>query len=468
MQRVRQVHFVGIGGCGMSGIAKVLHEIGYKVSGSDTKEGPNTLRLKDLGVKIYIGHDAPNVRGIDLLVYSSAVSQDNPELLEARANGVKILQRAEMLSWIMNQSETRIAVAGTHGKTTITAMLAKVFLYNRFNPTYFIGCDMDYVDSNAMLGTGKFSIAEADESDSSFLKLAPTVGVISNIEGDHLERFGNIETIIDTFERFADQVAKDGFVVIDPNDLNNQEIMKRVKARFLTYGLKGDVSLSAAEVQYKHFGSNFTLLHDGKNVGKVELSVPGWQNVLNSLAVFAVGFEFGLSFAAIAAALSSFIGARRRFQTVGSFHEISVIDDYAHHPTEVRATLSAARLGWPGRRIICIFQPHRYSRTMLLKDQFAQAFGDADKIIITGIYAASEKPISGITGKTIADAIKGKDVKYIPRKEKIPEYLMQEIKDGDMVLTLGAGDIYTIGKEIFSRLKMQEKEVEQDSPSAKT
>src|SRR3989339_351407 len=407
MQRVRQVHFVGIGGCGMSGIAKVLHEIGYKVSGSDTKEGPNTLRLKDLGVKIYIGHDAPNVRGIDLLVYSSAVSQDNPELLEARANGVKILQRAEMLSWIMNQSETRIAVAGTHGKTTITAMLAKVFLYNRFNPTYFIGCDMDYVDSNAMLGTGKFSIAEADESDSSFLKLAPTVGVISNIEGDHLERFGNIETIIDTFERFADQVAKDGFVVIDPNDLN-------------------------------------------------------------SLAVFAVGFEFGLSFAAIAAALSSFIGARRRFQTVGSFHEISVIDDYAHHPTEVRATLSAARLGWPGRRIICIFQPHRYSRTMLLKDQFAQAFGDADKIIITGIYAASEKPISGITGKTIADAIKGKGVKYIPRKEKIPEYLMQEIKDGDMVLTLGAGDIYTIGKEIFSRLKMQEKEVEQDSPSAKT
>jgi len=439
----------------MSGIAKVLHEMDFKVSGSDVRENPNTIRLKDLGVKIYIGHNASNVREADLLIYSSAVNHENTELKEAGIKGILIWKRAEMLAWIMEQSKTKIAIAGTHGKTTITAMLSKVFDVSMFHPTYFIGCDMDYVEGNAKLGNGRFSIAEADESDSSFLHLLPNVGVISNIEDDHLERFGSMQTLVNTFKQFADNIAKDGFIVIDPSDPNNQNLMQQIKARFITYGLNGDTEFSAENLSFKHFSSNFSLLRQGKKIGEVELSVPGWQNVLNSLPVFAIAFEFGIGFNSVAGILRTFIGARRRFQTVGEMDNILIIDDYAHHPTEIRATLSAARQGWPGRRIVCIFQPHRFTRTMLLKDQFSKAFFDADKIIISDIYAASEKPIPGISGKTIVDGIQNKEAIYMPRKEKIAEYLLQDIKEGDLILTLGAGDIYTVGREILARLKMR-------------
>ncbi len=456
MTRARNIHLVGIGGCGMSGIAKILHEMGYRVSGSDVREGPNTIRLKDLGVKITIGHTNSNIREADLLIYSSALSSDNVELKEARAKGIRILKRAEMLAWIMEQSKIRIAIAGTHGKTTTTAMLSKVLDAGKFFPTYLIGCDMDYVEGNAKLGNGKFAVAEADESDSSFLHLSPTVGIITNIEDDHMERFGNMNNLIATFEKFAKNVSSDGFIVIDSTNSNNQEIMRRIKTRFITYGLNGNVDFSAENLTFKEFSSRFSLLRSGKKLGEVDLSVPGWQNVMNSLPVFAIGFEFGLDFHSIAHALRTFIGARRRFQTVGEVQNILVVDDYAHHPTEIRATLSAARAGWPGRRIICIFQPHRYTRTMLLKDQFAASFSDADRAIITDIYAASEKPIPGISGKSIADGIQNKEVLYIPKKEKIPEYLMKDIKEGDIILTLGAGDIYTVGKEIIARLKMKE------------
>jgi len=455
MDRIKSIHLVGIGGCGMSGIAKILHEMGYKVSGSDVKEGPNTIRLKDIGVKIYIGHVAAAVRDVDLLIYSSAVNFKNPELKEAKAKDIPIIQRAEMLSWIMDQSKTKIAVAGTHGKTTTSAMIAKVLDMGRFSPTYFIGCDMDYDEGNAKLGNGKFVVAEADESDSSFLHLSPTVGVITNIEEDHMERFGSTKVLMETFEKFANNISPEGFILLDATNPNNQKLMAKVKARFITYGLSGDVEFTVDDMYFNQFSSHFTLVRAGEKLGKVELSVPGWQNVLNSLPVFALGFEYGLDFDSIKAALRSFVGARRRFQTVGEFKDILVVDDYAHHPTEIRATLSAARSGWPGRRIICIFQPHRYSRTALLKDKFGRAFGDADKIFITGIYAASEKPIPGISGKTVADAIQDKDVVYIPRKEKIVERLMQEVQDGDLILTLGAGDIYTVGKEILTRLKMK-------------
>lgn len=445
---------VGIGGCGMSGIAKVLHEMGYKVSGSDIREGTNTIRLKDLGVRVYIGHAPENMREADLLIYSSAVSVENIELLEASSKGIPVIKRAEMLSWIMDQSRTRIAVAGTHGKTTTSAMIAKVLEAGKFSPTFFIGCDMDYVEGNAGLGNGSFAVAEADESDSSFLFLSPTVGVITNIEDDHMERFGSMANLLEIFEQFARRVSPEGFILMDANDQNNQELMKRVDSRFITYGLNGGGQYSARDLQFDQFGSRFSLLREGKELGKVILSVPGWQNVLNSLPVFAIGFEFGLDFNSIAGSLRTFAGARRRFQTVGEFNGVLIVDDYAHHPTEVRATLAAARSGWPGRRIICIFQPHRYTRTALLKDRFGDAFSDADKVIITDIYAASEKPIPGISGRSIADVIRNKDVLYVARKEKIFEHLMPEIREGDMVLTLGAGDIYTVGKEILTRLKM--------------
>jgi UDP-N-acetylmuramate--alanine ligase len=455
MDRVRNVHLVGIGGCGMSGIAKILHEMGYKVSGSDVKEGANTIRLKDLGVKIYIGHKAQNVREADILIYSSAVTHKNEELKEAKAKRIGIFQRAEMLSWIMDQSKNKIAIAGTHGKTTTTAMLAKVFGAALFEPTFYIGCDMDYVGGNAKMGDGKIAIAEADESDSSFLFLSPTVEVITNIEEDHIERFGSMNVLVKTFNKFARRISNDGFIVLDATNKYNRDIMKKIDTRFITYGLEGEVEYTARNIEYDKFCSRFNLIRKGEDLGQVEMSVPGWQNVLNSLAVFAIGFEFDLDFGAISTALRTFSGARRRFQTVGEHNNILIIDDYAHHPTEIQATLSAARSGWPGRRVICIFQPHRYSRTALLKDKFVKSFGDADLSIITDIYAASEKPIHGISGKIIAEGIKESDAVYIPKKQKITEYLMEKIKEGDIIMTLGAGDINTVAREIFARLKMK-------------
>lgn len=459
MHRVRNIHLIGVGGCGVSGLARILLEMGFKVSGSDLREGTNTLRLKDLGVKILIGHDPSNVRDADLIVYSSAVKPDNVEILEAQAKGIKIIKRAEMLAWITNQSAKRIAVAGTHGKTTTTAMLARILENNQLQPTYFIGCDMDYAEGNAKLGQGIYSVAEADESDSSFLLLSPTIEVITNIEEDHMENFGNSEVLLDTFVKFAGNCAGDGFIAIDPTQPKNRFLMERVKARYVTYSLAGKTDLTADRLQFHNFTSRYDLVRNGKKAGEVELSVPGWQNILNSLGAFAVAFELGLEFPAIVSALRTFAGARRRFQTVGETDSVMVIDDYAHHPTEIKATLAAARAGWPDRRLICVFQPHRYTRTLLLKEQFADAFADADEVIITDIYAASEKPIPGVSGRTIADLIKGKNVNYVKRKEKVSEELLALARPGDIVLTLGAGDIYTVGKEFLSRLKLKENEI---------
>jgi UDP-N-acetylmuramate--alanine ligase len=455
LQRMKNVHLVGIGGCGMSGIAKVLHEMGFKVSGSDVKEGVNTIRLKDLGVKIYIGHEGSQVRDADILIYSSAVKPDNPELKEAAAKGIRIARRAEVLAWIMERSKHRVAVAGTHGKTTTTAMTAKVLEAAKLNPTYLIGCDMDYADGNAKLGDGNYLVAEADESDSSFLCYTPTIEVITNIEADHMEHFGSMEELTATFEKFMDCLAGDGLIVIDGTDPNNQQLIAKRRQPFITYGLDQSMEYSAQEMTFANYSSRFILSRGGQAVGAVELSVPGWQNILNSLAVFAVGFEFGLDFSAISGALRTFVGARRRFSTVGEQDGVLIIDDYAHHPTEIRATLKAARSGWPQSRVICIFQPHRFTRTMILKDKFAGAFDNADRVIITDIYAASESPIPGITGKTIADLLDQSKTSFIPKKEQIAEQLVKELKAGDIVLTLGAGDIYTVGKEILARLKIK-------------
>jgi len=455
-RKTKNIHMVGIGGCGMSGIAKILHEMGFIVTGSDAKEGANTLRLKDLGINVSIGHKTDNVRQADILVFSSAIKNGNLEMKNAKLKGIPVLKRSEMLSWIMDQSKTRVAVAGTHGKTTTTAMLSKVLDFGKYAPTFFIGCDMDYIEGNARMGNGKFAVTEADESDKSFLYLNPTVAIITNIEEDHMENYGSMKAIVDTFIKFAGNVSNDGFIVIDATNKHNQQLMQKVDKKYITYGLSEEMEYSAKNLTYNQFSSHYTLMRKRQELGQVKLSVPGWQNILNSLAVFAVAFEFGLDFHTVAGALRTFIGARRRFQTVGEYKDVLVIDDYAHHPTEIKATLAAARSGWPGRRIVCIFQPHRYSRTMLLQDQFITAFADADKVIITDIYAASEKPIPGITGKIIAEGIKDKQVEYIKRKEKIPEYLIKEIKEGDIVLTLGAGDIYTTGKEVLARLKMQD------------
>jgi UDP-N-acetylmuramate--alanine ligase len=374
---------------------------------------------------------------------------------EARAKGIRIARRAEVLAWLMQRHKQRIAVAGTHGKTTTTAMIARVLEAARLNPTFLIGCDMDYMDGNAKLGDGQFFVAEADESDSSFLCYAPSAAVITNIEADHLEHFGSMEELFATFECFAEKVDPEGFIALDGTDKNNRHLRKTVNRRFVTYGLDPEMQYSARQLKYDGFRSTYTLLHNGEEQGEVTLSVPGWQNVLNSLAVFAVCQEHGLDFSTIAGALQTFIGARRRFSTVGEAEGVLIIDDYAHHPTEIKATLAAARSGWPGRRIICVFQPHRYTRTFLLKDEFAKAFGDADQAIITDIYAASEKPIPGVSGQTIADQLEPRSTAYIPKKEQIAETLIKQLKPGDIVMTLGAGDIYNVGKELLARLKMK-------------
>ena len=460
IQAARNIHLVGIGGCGMSAIAKIMHEMGYKVSGSDLKEGANTIRLKDLGIKVFIGHDGSQARDADILVYSSAVAADNPELKEAEAKGIRIIKRAEMLAWIMMQSRRRIAVAGTHGKTTTTAMIAKVLDMAQLDPTYLIGCDMDYLESNARRGSGEYIVAEADESDSSFLFYSPTIEIITNIEADHMEHFGSLAELLATFKKFAERLSPDGFIVVDGTDQNNRQLMEKVKRRFVTYGFDPALDYSAKAMTFENFNSRYLLMQKKKEIGEVELSVPGWQNVLNSLAVFAVGFELGLEFSQIANALRTFSGARRRFSVVGEQDGVLIIDDYAHHPTEIRATLEAARAGWKGRRIIAVFQPHRYTRTLLLKDKFADAFDDADLAIITDIYAASENPIPGVSGKTIADLLDQDKTIYIPKKEQIAEQLAKDVRAGDIILTLGAGDIYTVGKEILARLKMKEQENE--------
>ena len=455
LERSKNIHLVGVGGCGMSGIARVLHEMGFKVSGSDIKEGVNTIRLKALGVKIFIGHEGSQVRDADSLVYSSAVKPDNPELTEAAAKGIRAFRRAEVLAWIMARSKNRVAVAGTHGKTTTTAMTARVLEAAQLNPTYLIGCDMDYADGNARLGAGAYVVAEADESDSSFLCYQPTIEVITNIEADHMEHFGSLDELTATFERFMDRLAGEGLIVIDGTDPNNKLLMAKRKQRSVTYGLDPAMEWNAADLSFENYSSRYVLRRGRDELGAVALSVPGWQNILNSLAVFAVGCELGLDFNAIAGALRSFVGVRRRFSTVGEQDGILIIDDYAHHPTEIKATLAAARSGWPKSRVICVFQPHRFTRTMILKDQFAGAFDNADKVIITDIYAASENPIPGVTGKPIADLLAPEKTLFVPKKEQIAEQLVKDLKAGDIVLTLGAGDIYTVGKEILARLKMK-------------
>ncbi|MFH1387253.1 MAG: UDP-N-acetylmuramate--L-alanine ligase [bacterium] len=455
IDRPKNIHLIGVGGCGMSAIAKILKEMGHKVSGSDVKEGPNTMRLKELGVKICIGHEASLVREADIVVYSSAVTKDNPEMMEAKGKGIRILKRAEMLAMIMDRSKERIAVAGTHGKTTTTAMLAKVLEAAKLNPTFMIGCDMDYVDGNAKLGNGKVMVTEADESDSSFLFYSPTVEIITNIEADHMEHFGDMEELLATFEKFVSRLAEDGFIVMEGNDPNNQKLMANNHHRYITYGLTGDLDYTAKDLTYDKYLSRYKLFNKNKELGDVELSVPGWQNILNSLAVFAVGFEMGIDFPLIKGALRSFVGARRRFSTVGEEKGVLIIDDYAHHPTEIKATLTAARSGWPGRRIICVFQPHRYTRTLLLKDKFGEAFDNADKTIIADVYAASEAPIPGISGQTISDLLDPQKASFVPKKEQIVDLLLDEIKEGDIIMTLGAGDIHTVGREILSRLKMR-------------
>ncbi|MCX5749274.1 MAG: UDP-N-acetylmuramate--L-alanine ligase [Candidatus Saganbacteria bacterium] len=462
MTRAKNIHLIGVGGCGVGAIAKILIEMGYKVSGSDLKESANTIRLREMGAHIFFGHAASNVREADIVVYSSAISKENPELAEAGASQIKTIARAEMLSWILSQSKTPIAIAGTHGKTTTTSMTSLVFTKCGFEPTFLIGGETNDVGGNAKLGSGRFAIAEADESDGSFLFLRPKMSVITNIEADHLDHYSGIDSIMETFRDFADLLPPDGHLIICADHPNNKLLLKKIETEASTvlYGFSEDAQIKAKNMISGEGSVKFEVLNNGRTLGEVKLNVPGSQNVENALASIAVGLEAGIDFMSINTALRCFTGVRRRFQLIGKVGGILIYDDYAHHPTEIAVTLRSAKQSWSTvKRLICVFQPHRYSRTMHLKEDFGKAFGFADEVIITDIYSAGENPISGITGETIVEEIRKnkKNVLYLPKKQEIADHLINSLKEGDLVLTMGAGDIHVIAKEIYSRLREKQR-----------
>jgi len=456
MNKVRTVHFVGIGGCGMSAIAKILLKKGYKVTGSDIRDSANTMRLRDLGTKVYIGHDKTNVRGADLTVISSAIPSGNVEVEESISSGIPTEKRAEMLSWIMDQFKVRIAVAGTHGKTTTTSMIATVLSRCEKDPTFLIGGEANDVDGNARMGTGPYVVAEADESDGSFLTLHPTIAVITNVEADHMEHFGSFSNIVDAFTSFAQLVPDDGLIVMGGNGKGIDAVKKNISNKnIVSYGISNDLDFWANNFKFSERRSKFDAHRKDKKTGSVTLCVPGSQNIENALATIAVTTHLNCDFSGISSGLQFFTGAKRRFQLIGELKDIMIIDDYGHHPTEVARTLEAARLGYQDRRIICIFQPHRFTRTAHLYEEFGNVFKNADITIISDIYSAGESQIEGISGETIFNEVKKNsgNAVYIKKKEQIAGYVMDIARPKDLIITMGAGDINNVGKEIFSRLK---------------
>lgn len=447
-----RVHFVGIGGVGMSAIAKVLLERGIEVSGSDLKRSRALTMLEAVGASATIGHDASLVDGADVVVVSSAIPAGNPEYARALALEVPVLTRGEALAALLRDSRS-IVVAGTHGKTTTTSMIVTILRSTNLDPTYLVGGGLNDSGTNARAGRDDLAVAESDESDGSFLLLAPDIAVVTNIEADHLDHWGSFEAITHAFRSFAGATTPGGGLVI-PHD--ERELFSDVELQTLTFGDDGDVV--AHGIAAVPSGMDFMLVHDG-NQATVNLSAPGRHNVSNALAAAGACLHAGLSLSAIARGLSEFRGVERRFHHRGTARGISVVDDYAHHPTEIRATLSAARGTYDGR-VVAVFQPHRYSRTASLYKDFGRSFDDAARIVVTDVYSAGEQPVPGVTGKLIADAVcahlPGRPVAYLPHRAELLGYLQRSLRAGDMVLTLGAGDITSLGEELLGHLGDQD------------
>ncbi len=449
-RKIQKLHFVGIGGIGMSGIAELLINLGYQVSGSDLKPSPVTDRLAALGGKIYIGHKAENVVGTNVVVISSAVRADNVEVIEAKRLQIPVIPRVEMLAELM-RLKYGVAIAGSHGKTTTTSMVATVLVNGGFDPTAVIGGRLNAFGSNAKLGKGDFLVAEADESDGSFLKLSPTIAIVTNIDREHLDHYANLEEIQAAFVSFVNKVPFYGAAVLCLDDPNIQAIIPQVERRIVTYGTSHQADLVASHIEFKDFGTCCEVRYKGNSLGTLRLRVPGEHGILNSLAAIATGLELEIAFEKIAAALATFQNADRRFQVRGKRNDILVVDDYGHHPTEIIATLSAARHACD-RRIVTVFQPHRYTRTQALEEDFARAFYHADVLIVLPIYAASEEPIPGITAERLVQQIEKfghRDVSYVPDFEAAQQLLQVKLQAGDLLLTLGAGDIWKVGEEFL-------------------
>lgn len=457
-RNVKRIHFVGIGGIGMSGIAEVLCGLGFEVSGSDIKRSKNTDRLEEMyGVKIYEGHKEENVGDAQVVVYSSAVTPDNPEVATARQKGIPVIPRAEMLAELMVLKPYAVAVSGTHGKTSTTSMVAAILSHGGVDPTTVVGGVVESLGSNAKLGQSEWFVTEADESDRSFLMLYPTIAVVTNIDKEHMESYKGMDDVVQCFTDFVNKVPFFGAAIICLDDPNVQLIIPNIKRRRITYGLTAQADLSAHNIVFNDsFGSRFTVVYKDETLGDILLSVPGRHNVYNALAATAVGLELGVPFEKIGEALANFKNANRRFQFKGEVNGITVLDDYGHHPTEILATLSAAKNGSGGRRTVVVFQPHRYSRTKELFDDFALAFNNADLLYVLDIYAASEQPIEGVTAEALTEHIKKyghKNAAYIGDIDLAAEKVVPMLQPGDLVITLGAGTVTRVSDEILAILK---------------
>jgi UDP-N-acetylmuramate--alanine ligase len=453
---VKNVHFVGVGGIGMSGIAEVLCDLGFSVSGSDLKRSKNTERLEKMGARISEGHDAANVGDAQVVVYSSAVKDDNPELVVARQKGIPVIPRAEMLAELMTLKPYAVAIAGTHGKTSTTSMVATLLSHAGVDPTAVVGGVVESLGSNARLGQSEWFVTEADESDRSFLMLYPTIAVVTNIDKEHMESYKGMDDVVQCFTDFVNKIPFYGAAVICLDDPNVQLIIPNIKRRRVTYGLTAQADISGHDIKYSEsFGSSFTVWRGSDVLGTIDLPVPGKHNVYNALAATAVALELDIPFAVIAEAFSGFKNANRRFQFKGMVNGITVVDDYGHHPTEILATLQAAKYSAGGRRTVVVFQPPRFSRTKELMDEFALAFNNADVLYVLDIYAASESPIEGITAEVLTENIRRyghKNVSYIGGMESASDIVCSELKEGDLVITLGAGSVTRLSDEILEKL----------------
>jgi UDP-N-acetylmuramate--alanine ligase len=456
IQRTR-VHLVGIGGIGMSGIAEVLLTSGHTVTGSDLHDSEATRRLRTLGAEICIGHDAAHVGPeTDVVVISSAVGESNPEVRAARRLHIPVIPRAEMLAELMRPN-FGIAVAGAHGKTTTTSLVAAVLGEGGFDPTLVIGGRLNALGgTNARLGGSRYMVAEADESDGSFLLLRPTLAVVTNVDREHMAYFGTMDRLIDAYVSFVNTIPFYGRAILCTDCERVSALLDRVKKRFVTYGTSAQCDLAARDIEVRGLRTHFEVLHRGVALGRVEIAMPGRHVALNALAALAIGLELGIDFATAAHALASFGGIQRRFEIKGAQGGVTVVDDYGHHPTEIRATLAAARQGFPSGRVIAVFQPHRYSRTADLFHEFTEAFADADAVVITDIYAAGEEPIEAISASGLAAATArrhGGVVHYRPSGDELVADVARLARAGDVVITLGAGDVTKLGPKILSELE---------------
>ncbi|MBW2139596.1 MAG: UDP-N-acetylmuramate--L-alanine ligase [Deltaproteobacteria bacterium] len=454
-KKKQHIHFVGIGGIGMSGIAEVLINLGHKVSGSDLRESETTRNLIALKALISYEHRSENVAGADVVVVSSAVSQSNPEVEAARREFIPVIPRAEMLAELM-RLKYAVAVAGSHGKTTTTSLVGTIFGAAELDPTLVIGGKLGSIGSNARLGSGDFLVAEADESDGSFLLLSPTIAVVTNIDLEHLDYYRDLEHLKETFLAFVNRVPFYGSAVLCLDDSNVQSLIPRLKKRYLTYGFSTQADVQAVDLTAHGHKSRYNLVYKGERLGQINLDLPGRHNVLNSLAAAGVALDLDVPFDAIKKGMDQIGIIHRRFEIKGEASGVVVIDDYGHHPTEIRTTLAALKECYPDRRAVVVFQPHRYSRTKALFEEFTTAFNQADRMFLTDIYAASEKPIEGITGQALFESIRAhgyREAFFEPDINKLAEAVVSSLDKGDVVMTLGAGSISRLGEEILRLLK---------------